>query len=150
MQSPPVTGEQKTDVSFLPGLDYQTIRRALHQKYHGLWCAEWEAEFAEWEERIVPHIGCGATKGVGTDHYPYIVTRIGKGTSRARIWVKRLHAVGDGTIVGFVPGGFILSEDPDPDAPEYEVRWSRGKLGWYLHGFRMSFAGASQRLDPHF
>lgn len=139
-----------TGNDFIPGMDYKTVRNALWAKYNGLYCAEWEAEFAEWEERIVPPIGCGATMNVGSDRYAYIVTRVGKGASRARIWVKRLHAVGNGTHVGFVPGGFILSEDPDPDGPEYEVRWSRGKLGWYFQGRRVSFAGASQHLDPHF
>lgn len=137
-------------VKFLPGLDYKTIRDTLHDKHHGVQDDDWQREFATWEERIAPHIGCGATKCVGSDYYPYIVTRTAPGRSRIRIWVKRLHAVGDGTHIGYVPGGFLLSGEPEADATEREVRWSRRKLGWYLDNSHVSFAGAFQRLDPHF
>lgn len=101
-------------------------------------------------ESIVPMVGLGATKYVGSDRYPYEVTRIGKGRSRARIWVRamdwRCAADSPKTDMGCTEYDLFS----DPDATEKEARWSQARKSWMVDGSPISFGRATVYRDPHF
>lgn len=138
-------------------IDYQEARDRIRQRVESddsipssLKHDAYLQAFHEWHSQIIPPVGCGATASVGSDRYPYEVTRIGQGKSRARIWVRPLDyrcqkGIGEGGCEEY-----LFAEDSDWH--EVEVRWSAKRKAWTIagRGTPVAFNGAGAYRDPSF
>jgi hypothetical protein len=91
-------------------------------------------------------VGDGATMYIGTDRYPAHISRISE--SGKTVWIRRAdYRRTDKNGYG---GSQEYEITPDPDAGEYQVKYSKKYGYWVSNGTQVSLKGASAYQDPHF
>lgn len=103
-----------------------------------------ESRYIRDEERVI-EVGMGATRGVGSDCYPYHVSRISD--SGKTVWIQAADYTPAEGHDHFGSQKYIVT--PNPNAPEERV--SKTKYGWKTtYGSLIRFGYARVYKDPHF
>lgn len=109
------------------------------------WKDETEKEYIHDEERVI-EVGMGATRSVGSDAYPYHVSRISD--SGKTVWIKRADFKAALNHDHFGTQRYIVTPNPESE----EERVNKNKYGQWKtsSGSYVYFGHASAHQDPHF